>query len=103
MYKCKYDSLVSDAGRVWAAVGAHKDADWHTRFGVKTVLIHPLHASITSFDHDFALLELNGTAEINDNVRPVCAPSADVDVGWKAVTTGWGNGKWHLYTLVMCM
>ncbi len=87
------DSLYSDAGNVWIAVGAHEDNEWNTRFGIKTVLRHPLYQSINSFDHDFALLELDGIAEINDNVRPVCAPTADVDVGWKAVTTGWGTGK----------
>jgi secreted trypsin-like serine protease len=83
---------------VFIAVGAHEDNQWLNRFGIRTIRRHYDYTS-NNFHHDFALIELDGTATIDENVRPVCQPSLDVDEGWKAVTTGWGTGE---YLCIRC-
>jgi len=57
---------------------------------VKAVHSHPLYdASETS--HDFALVELEDDAPLNDCIGVACLPTEDVAVGEECFITGWGT------------
>ena len=70
-------------------------------FKVSRIMVHPGWDSGMLFgrggtgtpsDHDIALVKLQGRAEVNPWVRPVCLPEPHVapSTGQRCVVTGWG-------------
>ena len=63
---------------------------------------NPDYSSVTSFDHDSAVIHLDSDFSFNADVAAICRPSQDFDSG-PAVTTGWGSGKQFLSVTPYCV
>ncbi|CAK0811973.1 unnamed protein product [Prorocentrum cordatum] len=57
---------------------------------VKRVIPHPLY-NAQDDSHDFALVELEDAAPLNDCIGVACLPTEDVAVGEECFITGWGT------------
>jgi len=57
---------------------------------VKGVISHPLYDDI-DMSYDFALVELEDDAPLNDCIGVACLPTEDVAVGEECSITGWGT------------
>ncbi|XP_075932485.1 suppressor of tumorigenicity 14 protein homolog [Anarhichas minor] len=65
--------------------------EWTVRRNVKRIVAHPDYNPFT-YDNDIAVMELNADVTLNQNIWPICLPSATYDfpAGREAWITGWG-------------
>ncbi|XP_020387293.2 transmembrane protease serine 9-like [Rhincodon typus] len=59
---------------------------------IKKIIIHP-QKTLSSFNYDIALLELERPVEYTDFVQPVCLPTATISFnsGQRCIIIGWGT------------
>ncbi|XP_030589843.1 suppressor of tumorigenicity 14 protein homolog [Archocentrus centrarchus] len=84
----------SQADQWEALLGLHEQSQtnkWTVRRGVKRIIAHPDYDHL-SYDHDITLMELDANVNLNQNIWPICLPSAthDFPEGEEAWITGWG-------------
>jgi len=89
---CFYNDQIKE--NYWLKLGEHDiktSSKWEQRFNVTQLILHPKY-NPNGHDHDLALLRINGTASLNDRVRPACLPGRNTsfDIGTKCFITGWG-------------
>ncbi|XP_075531044.1 serine protease 7-like isoform X2 [Dermacentor variabilis] len=59
------------------------------------MMLHPKYVSKLEIVHDIALLKLAADLEFNRQVKPVCLPTAKMDLAGKTlVVAGWGSTEW---------
>lgn len=59
---------------------------------MKRVIVHPNYNSKT-IDYDIALLQVDGTIQLNSNVQPVKLATSEPKAGTIVTVTGWGALK----------
>ncbi|XP_016905487.1 trypsin alpha-3 [Apis cerana] len=83
--------VTSSASRYSLRAG-NSNKDQGTRYGVKRVIVHPNYNSKT-IDYDIALLQVDGTIQLNSNVQPVKLATSEPKAGTIVTVTGWGALK----------
>lgn len=88
------DKKYSQADQWEALLGLHVQSqtnEWTVRRNVKRIISHGNYNTVT-FDNDIALMELDGDVALNQNIYPICLPSASYQVpaGQEAWISGWG-------------
>uniref|UniRef100_A0A8C2WBI4 Suppression of tumorigenicity 14b n=1 Tax=Cyclopterus lumpus TaxID=8103 RepID=A0A8C2WBI4_CYCLU len=65
--------------------------EWTVRRSVKRIVAHSDYNTVT-YDNDIAVMELDANVTLNQNIWPICLPSASYDfpAGREAWITGWG-------------
>ena len=72
---------------------------WTVRSKLRRIIAHRDYNPF-NYDNDIALMELDANVTLNQNIWPICLPSAthDFPVGQEAWITGWGatreGGGW---------
>ncbi|CAJ1085632.1 suppressor of tumorigenicity 14 protein homolog isoform X1 [Xyrichtys novacula] len=84
----------SQADQWEALLGLHvqsQTSEWTVRRNIRRIIAHADYNSFT-FDNDIALMELDTNVTLNQNIWPICLPSATYDFppGQEAWITGWG-------------
>uniref|UniRef100_UPI0037E8B79A suppressor of tumorigenicity 14 protein homolog n=1 Tax=Semicossyphus pulcher TaxID=241346 RepID=UPI0037E8B79A len=84
----------SHADQWEALLGLHvqsQTSEWTVRRNVRRIIAHPDYNAFT-YDNDIALMELDSNVTLNQNIWPICLPSATYDfpAGREAWITGWG-------------
>lgn len=73
--------------------------EWTVRRNIRRIIAHRDYNAF-NYDNDIALMELDANVTLNQNIWPICLPSATYDfpVGQEAWITGWGatreGGEW---------
>uniref|UniRef100_A0A3B3XWI8 Suppression of tumorigenicity 14b n=1 Tax=Poecilia mexicana TaxID=48701 RepID=A0A3B3XWI8_9TELE len=83
---------VADRWDAWLGLHAQGQSNqWTERRKVKRIVVHPDYDRV-SLDGDIALMELEPDLILNQNIWPVCLPSAahHFPAGQEAWITGWG-------------
>lgn len=81
-----------------ARVGEHdlsQNEGSEQTLSIRRIITHPSYDDNT-VSHDFALLELDTEATLNDEARTICLPSASMDMredGKVFMVAGWGTLK----------
>jgi secreted trypsin-like serine protease len=66
---------------------------------VAAVHLHPSYNTVTQ-QNDIGLIQVDGSILFNDNIQPVClAEAADLYVGRKCQTSGWGSTEFSVPSL----
>ncbi|PWA15458.1 hypothetical protein CCH79_00020752, partial [Gambusia affinis] len=81
-----------DRWEAWLGLHAQGQSNqWTVQRKVKRIVVHP-HYNRVSLDSDIALMELEPDLVLNQNIWPVCLPSAThhFPAGQEAWITGWG-------------
>ncbi|KAM3872280.1 suppressor of tumorigenicity 14 protein homolog [Diretmus argenteus] len=94
---CVQDSAKQKYSRadLWEAMlGLHVQSQnnkWTVKRNVKQIIPHPAYNHQT-YDNDIALMELDSNITLNQNIWPICLPTATYDfpAGKAAWITGWG-------------
>ena len=61
---------------------------------IDKIILHPnYNPSVTNLDYDVALIKLKEPITFNNDVRPVCLPTADFEPGTNCYVTGWGDTR----------
>ncbi|XP_068588278.1 ST14 transmembrane serine protease matriptase b [Cebidichthys violaceus] len=84
----------SQADQWEALLGLHVQSqtnEWTVRRNVKRIIAHRDYNPFT-YDNDIAVMELSANVTLNQNIWPICLPSATYDfpAGREAWITGWG-------------
>ncbi|KAI3357911.1 hypothetical protein L3Q82_016294 [Scortum barcoo] len=84
----------SQADQWEALLGLHVQSqtnEWTVRRNVRRIIAHQDYNPLT-YDNDIALMELDATVTLNQNIWPICLPSPthDFPAGQEAWITGWG-------------
>ncbi|XP_059189470.1 ST14 transmembrane serine protease matriptase b [Centropristis striata] len=84
----------SHADQWEALLGLHvqsQTSEWTVRRNVRRIIAHTDYNSFT-YNNDIALMELDSNVTLNQNIWPICLPSATYDfpAGKEAWITGWG-------------
>ncbi|KAL6119000.1 st14 [Pungitius sinensis] len=84
----------SQADQWEALLGLHVQSqtnEWTVRRKVRRIIAHADYNSFT-YDNDLAMMELDANVALNQNIWPICLPSATYDfpAGREAWITGWG-------------
>ncbi|XP_049920397.1 suppressor of tumorigenicity 14 protein homolog [Epinephelus moara] len=84
----------SQADQWEALLGLHVQSqtnEWTVRRNVRRIIAHKDYNGFT-YDNDIALMELDANVTLNQNIWPICLPSATYDfpAGQDAWITGWG-------------
>lgn len=87
----------SQANQWEAFLGLHVQSqtnEWTVKRNVKRIIAHPNYNRLT-YDNDIALMELDANVTLNQNIWPICLPSATYDfpAGREAWITGWGANR----------
>lgn len=97
---CRY----SQADQWEALLGLHVQSltsEWTVRRNVRRIIAHSEYNPL-SYNNDIALMELDASVNLNQNIWPICLPSPTYDfpAGQDAWITGWGatreGGEWTL-------
>lgn len=88
------DRRYSQADQWEALLGLHVQSqtnEWTVRRNVRRIIAHR-HYNTDTYDNDIALMELDADVTLNQNIFPICLPSASyqVQAGQEAWITGWG-------------
>ncbi|XP_043993173.1 suppressor of tumorigenicity 14 protein homolog [Gambusia affinis] len=90
---CVQDEYATvDRWEAWLGLHAQGQSNqWTVQRKVKRIVVHP-HYNRVSLDSDIALMELEPDLVLNQNIWPVCLPSAThhFPAGQEAWITGWG-------------
>ncbi|XP_022068557.2 suppressor of tumorigenicity 14 protein homolog [Acanthochromis polyacanthus] len=84
----------SQANQWEALLGLHVQSqtnEWTVRRNIKRIIAHRDYNTVT-YDNDIALMELDTDVTLNQNIFPICLPSASYQfpAGQEAWITGWG-------------
>ncbi|XP_054465481.1 suppressor of tumorigenicity 14 protein homolog [Anoplopoma fimbria] len=84
----------SQADQWEALLGLHVQSqtnEWTVRRNLRRIVAHRDYNTFT-YDNDIALMELDANVTLNQNIWPICLPSATYDfpAGQEAWITGWG-------------
>lgn len=84
----------SQADQWEALLGLHVQSltnEWTVRRNVRRIIAHGDYNPL-SYNNDIALMELDSNVTLNQNIWPICLPSATYDfpAGQEAWITGWG-------------
>ncbi|XP_078144179.1 suppressor of tumorigenicity 14 protein homolog [Centroberyx gerrardi] len=84
----------SQADQWEALLGLHIQSQtnqWTVKRNVKRIVAHPAYDTV-KYDNDIALMELDADVPLNQNVWPICLPTAThhFPAGTAAWITGWG-------------
>ncbi|KAM6924440.1 suppressor of tumorigenicity 14 protein-like [Xenentodon cancila] len=84
----------SQADQWEALLGLHVQSQtnkWTVRRKIKRIVVHQDYNTST-YDNDVALMELDSSVTLNQNIWPICLPSPTYDfpAGQEAWITGWG-------------
>ncbi|XP_056279708.1 suppressor of tumorigenicity 14 protein homolog isoform X2 [Pseudoliparis swirei] len=84
----------SQADQWEVLLGLHEQSqtsEWTVRRGVRRIVAHGDYNTVT-YDNDIAVMELDANVTLNQNIWPICLPSASYDfpAGREAWITGWG-------------
>lgn len=61
-------------------------------YSLAKVITHPSYQKPSRYSHDFALMKVNGTMDLNENAWPACQPEkANKYEGVKSAVSGWGT------------
>ncbi|XP_027867180.1 suppressor of tumorigenicity 14 protein-like isoform X1 [Xiphophorus couchianus] len=90
---CVQDEYTAaDRWDAWLGLHAQGQSNrWTVQRKVKRIVVHPDYDRV-SLDSDIALMELEPDLVLNQNIWPVCLPSAShhIPAGQEAWITGWG-------------